>query len=83
MEEIESWYLIVRRDKARPDFFHPSFSIRNPDSSKYRSRANLVGETASILGELHRHRASIHGSPSIISEGEDFISALNRFPWQE
>lgn len=64
-------------------FLSPQFLDRNPDSSKYRSRANLVGETASILGEFHRHRASIHGSPSIISGGEDFISALNRFPWQE
>lgn len=83
MEEIESWYFIVRRDKARPDFFHPSFSIVIPIP------ANIVLELISLAkrqvssAEFHRHRASIHGSPSIISEGEDFISALNRFPWQE
>lgn len=42
MEEIESWYLIVRRDKARPDFFHPSFSIVIPIP------ANIVLELISL-----------------------------------
>lgn len=50
------WYFF-QEGQSTTRFLSPSFSIAISDPSNI-VRANLVGETASIHGEFHRHRAS-------------------------